>query len=102
MKYLEYKTRDRVQLAEIFYPKPNAKTNWQDNLRTQMLSGLTEDHELQTNLPIMIQILDRFFQYRYAFTHPDSSKSVTLFDYDLMSDLTIWPHLLRLSTPRTH
>lgn len=90
-----------IQFAEIFYPKPNAKTNWQDNLKKQMLSGLPEDHELQTNLPIMIQILDRLFQYRHAFTHPNTSKSVTLFDYDLASDLTIWPPSIEIKHP-TH
>lgn len=89
-----------IQFAEIFYPKPNAKTNWQDNLKTQMLSGLPQDHELQANFPIMIQILDRFFDYRHAFTHPNESKSVTLFDYDLTHDLTIWPPSIEIRHPK--
>lgn len=72
-----------ISLAELFYPKARPNLQWRPTLETALRRGLAADDPFIEAFREIADHLEQMIIHRNAAVHPDESKSIRLWDYEL-------------------
>jgi hypothetical protein len=77
---------DLASLTELFHPRRAARARWHDAFETHVATGVDP---FTDGLKGMLSRIDRVHNFRNALIHPDATKRVDVYGYELLADLSM-------------
>jgi len=88
-------------VSELFYPRKCANENWADHIGESLKSATTSNAQSERFLSATIRNINTARNFRNASEHPDQTKGVTFWDFELQPGLTVTYPSIEIKHPET-
>jgi len=88
------------QLSDLFFPKDKGNESWSSHIAQALESATAANEQSKQFLLGVVSLIEAVREFRNSSEHPDGTKSLELWDFDIQPGLKVLPPSIEIRHPK--